>query len=798
MSRLHRLFEAHWPYLFVVVVPVTLFIPFLSGNQVLYWGTPVFQFYPWRKFALDMIHSGRLPLWNPYVGNGSPLIANYQSAIFYPPNWLSLLLPLAYSFSWLVVLHLILAGAGMVILAKSLGLKPFGQVVAGLAYGMSQYLVARAAFFSVNAALAWLPWILWAGDRLLMEQARDGIKYALLLTAFTTLQLLAGHAQTAWYTLLLLGVWSLVRFFSRRPLPVKRLFILAASLLLAAGLAAIQLLPTAEFLSRSSRASQYGYEAAMVYSYSPARLLTLFAPDLFGNPARGQFFGYGYYWEDADYIGLLPILLALGFILSTLFSLRRASAASGTGFQSALPRPLAIFLILVLPATFILALGINTPVFPFLYNHVPSFNMFQGPTRMMIWFVFSLALLAGAAADQWKPVQGRGLYWTRLGLMGALTLIVFGSAGYRVIPASGQIGVQIHSMARAIGLAGVCFSVTAILTLIQPPVDSPRRKIWALGVAVFLALDVIYANWGINPGASPDIYNGKKPSASQTMDGSRLFIYPDDDRLIKYDSFLMLKSFGPPSLAYQIRAAQMVNTNLLDGLPSANVYDPLIEDRTFLLLDALNTNHDQAILDLMDVGRIFTLNPDHTFQYTTTPGTPERARLVTASRTVESPEAALQAIFDKNFDPDQTVILEGTSQGASGPTRPSLPVPSNSPTPPKPRILAYAPDLVRISVDSPSNGWLVLSDSFYPGWVVTVDGQRSELLRADYVFRGVAVSAGSHQIEFRYEPLSFRIGSWITGICLLVYLSLWIGYTRLNNIPISQLNSNHHEQNAYL
>ena len=145
--------------------------------EALFWGTVFYQFYPWRQFALQMLSQGKLPLWNPYLGNGTPLLANYQSAVFYPPNWLSLVLPIPMSFTWLVVLHLALAGAGMVTFARSLGLKPFGQAVAGLAFGMSQYLVTRAGFLSMNAALAWLPWILWAADRALLTTGRRAQKY---------------------------------------------------------------------------------------------------------------------------------------------------------------------------------------------------------------------------------------------------------------------------------------------------------------------------------------------------------------------------------------------------------------------------------------------------------------------------------------------------------------------------------------------------------------------------------------------------------------------------------------------
>jgi hypothetical protein len=160
-----------WPFFFVVVSPLMLYAPFLLGRQVLYWGTPLLQFYPWRKLAFDMLLSGQWPLWNPYLGNGAPLLANLQSAVFYPPNWLGLALPLEYAFSWLVVLHWVWAGAGMVALARALGFRPLGQAVAGLAFGLSQYLVARAWFFSINAAVAWVPWIIWAAEHCLRPVA---------------------------------------------------------------------------------------------------------------------------------------------------------------------------------------------------------------------------------------------------------------------------------------------------------------------------------------------------------------------------------------------------------------------------------------------------------------------------------------------------------------------------------------------------------------------------------------------------------------------------------------------------
>ncbi len=773
MSKLRDFVKAYWPFMPAGAGPLILFAPFLLGRQVLYWGTPLFQFYPWRKLAIDQILGGRLPLWNPYVGNGAPLIANYQSAVFYPPNWLSWVLPLAYSFSWLVVLHLIWAAFGMICFTRALGLKPFGQAISGLAFGMSQYLVTRAAFLSFNAALAWIPWILWAAKGLLeAEESRQSLRYALWLSLFTAFQLLAGHAQTGWYTLLLLAAWSLYWLFTKRPIRLARSGLLAAALLISAGLACIQLLPTAEFLSQSSRAGDYEYQAAVAYSYAPARLLTLLAPDLFGNPARGLFFGYGYYWEDADYIGVLPLLLGLGLVVRAVRSMRRSTISGPDTSQASLPRSLIFFLFAGMLVAFLLALGKNTLIFPFLYQHVPSFNMFQAPTRLMIWFEFSLAVLAGLAADLWQPPQGKSLYWTRLGLAGAFTLAVLGWLAYWQVPVVTKIDMQIHAMARAIGLAGVWLFLAALLALIQPGPGSPRRSLWSLGVVVLVGLDLLIANWNINPGAPPQIYTDTFSNLPATADSPRWFTYPAEDTQAKYNLFLTFKSFGSPDLAYQIRAAEMANVNLLDGIPSANNYDPLVVARYVQLMKALDSDHNQNVLDLMDIGRIASLQEDNTLQSGPSGGHPGRIWVVTTAQIVENADAALQSLFKPGFDPAATVILEADDPGIAA--KHALPSPPITPPTPSPRIVFYSAEDVTIVATLPIDGWIVLSDTWYPGWAVYVDGRPAELLHADYAFRGVAMPQGTHRIEFRYEPASFVWGLGISSLSLIVYLGLLI------------------------
>ena len=294
------------------------------------WGTPSLQFVPWWAFAWENILTGEIPLWNPYNGMGAPLIANYQSAIFYPPNWLYGLgyvlkgaAGIAQTVEFILVAHILIAGYGMIAFLRRLGVRSLAQTVGALAFALSGYVVSRAGFLSMNAVLAWIPWVMvFSTDLVTRRDKRQPIFWLVLIVS---LQLLAGHAQLSWYTLVLAGVWLVFLSWITREKnhPAWKFFGIslfqsgwrfAAAYLLGAAIAAIQLLPTVEYLLQSQRSGAVEMEYALNYSFWPWRFLTLFAPDMFGNPVRGDFWGSANYWEDAIYLGLIPILICLGLI----------------------------------------------------------------------------------------------------------------------------------------------------------------------------------------------------------------------------------------------------------------------------------------------------------------------------------------------------------------------------------------------------------------------------------------------------------------------------------------------------
>lgn len=146
-----------------------------------------------------------------------------------------------------------------------------------------------------------------------------------------------------------------------------------------------------------------------------------------------------------------------------------------------------------------------------------------------------------------------------------------------------------------------------------------------------------------------------------------------------------------------------------------------------------------------------------------------RAYVATSARIIADEKAQLRTL--PQLGPHEVILAEGQS---AAPTSEGAP-PAPDAAPPEAHILSYQPERVEVAVSLPSPGYLVLSDTFYPGWRVWVDGQEAEVLRANYLFRGVSVPAGAHTVQFRYLPASLQQGWQVTQVALLSISLLLIG-----------------------
>lgn len=756
------------PTSLLTLLPVILLAPALNPQRALFWGTPILQFYPWRKAALHLIQTGQIPWWLPEVGMGAPLAANHQSALFYPPTWLALALgwlggetALIWGHAVVAVGHLILAAWGMYHLAQALGLRTPGPLVSGLAYALSGYLVARLGFFSINAATAWVPWVLLGVLRLVRSPNRA--VWARLSLAIG-LQWLAGHAQTAWYTGVLAALWALFLLILRPRQKRRAGLWLFSAALAALAVAAVQIVPTAEYLSQSWRATGVPPEEALAYSFWPWHGLNFLSPMAFGTPARGDFWGFGNYWEDAVYVGLLTLLLAFA-------ALGRALRRRGWSYH----RLLALFWFGVALLGMTLALGQHSPLFRWLYAHVPTFDLFRAPTRWSLWTEIGLALLAGLGAHGWHRPQGRGLYWTRLAATAALAVTLGAGLAWWVTRTTHP------TLIWAFTLAGIWALGSAGLHLLAPPSGRAEyRRRWAWAVGLWLGADLLVAGWGLNPTLPMAALTTPRleiQEVKRQVGTGRLFLPPEDEYRLKFARFFRFDTFSPPQGWKALRPSLLPNLTLWEGIPSANHFDPLLPGRFVSWLtmwEQASPAGQERLLDRMGVTvleRVAT-EPPYAFAFIPRATAEPLVRWVPWAWVASSPEAAQQAVLRRAEQGGAAwrcaVVLEGNSAPALTPPEPLVTCPQTqvSITP-----LRITPTQRVWEVRSDRPGLLFEAEVWYPGWRAWVDDRPVPLLRAEYLFRAVAVPAGKHRVVVRYMPGWWPGMGWLSALSGLLLLA---------------------------
>ena len=819
--RLWALESGIWDLSFVIChlsfAILLLWRPLFAG-EAFFWGTPLLQFVPWQRMAAEMWRAGHLPLWNPLLGCGAPLAANYQTAAFYPLNALHLFLPAEVALSWTTALHVALAGWGMYGWGRAVGLDRFPAFIGALAFSGSGFLVGRAALFpSMAFTFPWLAVWLWRAEAL-MRNRRP--RNALWLGLSLGLGLLAGHAQTALYGGLMLAAYLVFRTLQQaRKQKSKRageqetgssinpahlevgnwnlkfgiwnFSWVILSLAIGLGLAAVQLLPTAELMIQSQRAAGVDTDFAMTYSLWPWRLITFAAPDFFGNPGRGDYWGYATYWEDAGYVGVLPLLLAIGVAMGR----KRGRKATWAG--------LVRFWAACAAVTLVLALGKNTPVFPFLFRHVPSFNLFQAPARWLAITTIALAALAALGAQSWPPGQRgqrRGALWVVVGI----ALLLGGLVGPRLVPVMpSTFGPATARLGGTLAIGG------AVMLLRRSAAVWPERTQlgsedkteaerstystaawWQAAVGIFVGLDLLLAGWPLIPTIDRSLYRGTTAAAAVLHEepGPVRVYWPADPTHLnrEYDaeqrakfSYLTFKDFGPRDVSHwwEMREALLPNVGTLDGVAHANNFDPLLVGRHVDLLEsAVET---PALLRVMGVTHVASDRPwtdgeeigDWRLKAATLYRLPDalgRAWGVPAARQVDANEM-LAALADPTFDPTAEVLLEQPISGVQSPA-PSIGYQMT---------LQDSPNQVTIRAVLDAPGYLVLADTWSPGWRATVDGEPAEVLRANYAFRAIWLDTGEHNVEMVYHPTIALVGAAISlTVLALLVAGLLLTYMR--------------------
>lgn len=368
-------------------MPIFYFLPAIRNHLVLGPDDGMLFNVPLRVATAQLLRSGQLPLWNPYIFSGMPLLASAQGGLLFPLNWFYLVFSPVVATDLMVISAYMVAALGAYLYARRTGASIAGAVATSLIWPWGGFLIGQISHINIVHTAAMLPWVLWALERYVGNgsRARGGI-----LAALVALQAFAGHQQTLAYALMLVAAYAIVMALADRQTRKRYLSSLAFT---AAGLllAAVQIVPTFELLRNSPRVTAT-YDFFASFSMPRRFVSTLVAPYVMGGGDgrlfRAPYIGQAFYTEYVVYAGMLAIMLALVALLLKPDLRTKFWAIAGL-------------------TCLLLAFGIDAPLYLYrLIYYVPILNLFRVPARHLMEVNFAIAVLAGRGLTSLSAMRG--------------------------------------------------------------------------------------------------------------------------------------------------------------------------------------------------------------------------------------------------------------------------------------------------------------------------------------------------------------------------------------------------------
>jgi len=681
------------------------------------------QLYPWKHFTIEAWKSGNIPVWNPYSFSGTPHLANYQSAVFSPFNILFFFMPFIDAWSLLVLLQPLLAGIFTYLLLRELKVSIIGSLIGSVAFMFCGFMVVWMVYGTLSMAVAFLPLCLFAIERAFRKISFFSL---FLIPLSLIISFFSGHFQTSLY--LALYSFSHIVFKYVTTKNIKALLLTVIFYLLGVAISLIQILPSLELYSYSVRSQIFSNTGSIPFQY----LITLFAPDFFGNPVtRNDWFGY--YAEWASFIGIIPFMLAF----SALF----------------LNKKKKIIWFFFFAGITSLLLALNTSIQNIIsVLRVPIFST-SIPSRIIVLFSFSFAILAGFGLDLLSEQLDKKAYRKVLfplfsiGLFFIIWVLLF---VFRVLPSD-----KLSQATRNLVLPFFIFSIATILAISAMFIKRKQFSIflvWTLFILTAVDSLRFAAKWV--PFDPKDVVFPEVPVLSamkrEVGDGRA---YGDYKAYI--DTYYHIPSIEGYDPLYSKRYGEFIQSAKTGEFTDAKRSEVVLEK---------HGKYTDRVLDLLGVNIIFhpisytyqnwafpvwenpkkysVIYKDEKFQLFKNNAAFSRVKLFNKYEVIKDSEKIIKRFYSNTFDFRNSIILEedpglSPSGESSG----------------KASIVQYTSDKIVVAISTKKPALLFLSDSYYPNWKVKVNQKEKKIFRADYSFRAIVVPEGNSTAVFYYQGI---------------------------------------------
>ena len=752
------------------------FSDLLSADRLLVERDLTTFFYPFRFIWVEAIRQGHFPFWNPYIKCGVPLFATIQAGVLYPLSLPYLFLPLDLAFNWTIIFHFFLAAAFTYVLMRELGAGIQGALGASLFFLLGGYLISSNNLLNTLLSVSWYPLVVFCGCRMV----RTGlIRWAAAGGASLCFMFLGGGVEIVIFALVSLLILCLypevlpLGLTDNSPPVKRRLGLFGLAVVIFLGLSMVQLLPFLELYRLSDRYGGFPLDKATVWSLEPRDLIYFLLPDIYGyrlSPER--------YWEVQNYLKSIyvgPICV----LLAGIYFFRQR--------KRGLPLLAAIALALIF------ALGRYTPLYAFFYKYFPLFGVLRYPVKFVFLFIFWLCVAAGLGLDfigqRFAETRSPSKVYQTL-----LVAIVFLLAGLlilgRFFPVK-VMGFALRWLGKPLAHPYLPMALQNLNRLLFFAVLASmviffgmRHKLSRLGsplLLILLTLDLFLGNRGYAIKLDSTSFHAET-EIIRTLQADpglfRFYVVPEAEEL--QFSWKSYEDFHRTRKEF-LRFDLMMEHHLFDilgyNVPIQPRYEKFINFIRYKplsppipsLLNLLNVKYVLATGSIELPGYVYVQEGLAKSKLYENRNSLPRAFLVKNYHVLKSDEEFARAFDDPNFDPRSAVLLERVparfEEMKKKPVMPRLK--------PAVRVLTYENSRMVLEVTTPEAALLFMSEAYYPGWQAYVDGRKEEILRANYVFRAIPLSPGSHKVEVVMEPLSFKIGLAVSVLTVLLLIAGW-------------------------
>ncbi len=766
--------ETHWEKIVITLlflIPLVYFAQFLSSEKMLAGSDYLLDGYPFEKYALEQ---RTVPLWNPMVFGGFPMLGAPVGGQFAPLAQLKLLFPPQIVHCLIFIILFFIAGLGMYLYLKEIGFSKYSAAVGAFVYQWIGNLATtpEAGHTGRAASIATFGLMLFLLHRALYTRK---INYFVLLAVIIAFAFYQGHFQITYYGLIVLIAY-VVHFLviNRRELSKRDFFTIFGygifSIILFCLLMAMIWLPVLRGMPTVARGVERGYEYAASWNLPPIEIFDILVPNFSGG--LDNYWGQNMMKLHTEFFGVLMVFFAI-FALVFCWRKKYTNFFTFVGLVSLL-----------------YCFGSATPVHRLFYSLVPGFKLMRAPSLAFYLVAYSIIVIGARGFDE--LVVGRQ-FDRRKFLITSITVIILLTIVLLLIaPALGssQAGQKVQyfqkNLSSYTGSAIVSLIVLIVIALITFYSLNHKLRI-SMATLICLCLTLLHqlpvmARY-LPVGPAPEIYYQADDVVNFLKSDKTIFrVFPfqygvrgEHDR----DSYL---------LYHNIQSAGGYIANPIQR------YQDLIGAGTSVMFNPQNLIHYPKYVDMLNLKYIIAPSlPDDVSRYD--PGSQRviqtiksylsRFRLIYKGyhHSVYQNDSVLprafivadyqilpeREILDKmrspEFDPRELVLFEDKVE---------YPHPQNRLSMVEARINNYTSNQVVIEADCVHPGFLVLSDNWHPDWQAYVDGKREKVYRVNYTFRAVYIPAGKHEIMFIYKSVPFAVGLIITIVALSALLGFYI------------------------